>query len=76
MPTTYHQAFCQWSGPQRKPSLVLFTLGHRGIHPGANVALDLILWLGIIPSIAFALFFGIIDRKEGLAVVFLGGIFW
>lgn len=32
--------------------------GHRGIHPGAVVAIDLILWLGFIVSTVFyALYF-------------------
>ncbi|KAL2265063.1 hypothetical protein VTJ83DRAFT_7573 [Remersonia thermophila] len=25
--------------------------GHRGIHPGANVAIDLVIWLAVIPAI-------------------------
>jgi hypothetical protein len=30
--------------------------GHRGIHPGANVALDLLIWLGFLGAvIVFAL---------------------
>jgi hypothetical protein len=27
---------------------ILARAGHRGIHPGANVALDLLLWLGLV----------------------------
>ncbi|KAL1841529.1 hypothetical protein VTJ49DRAFT_6958 [Mycothermus thermophilus] len=30
---------------------ILVRGGHRGIHPGANVALDLLIWLGIVPAI-------------------------
>ena len=25
--------------------------GHRGIHPGANVALDLLIWLGFLAAV-------------------------
>jgi hypothetical protein len=33
--------------------------GRRGIHPGANVALDLLLWMGCIVGVVIVSFFGI-----------------
>ncbi|KAL2162478.1 hypothetical protein VTH06DRAFT_7392 [Thermothelomyces fergusii] len=33
---------------------ILVRGGHRGMHPGANVALDLLLWLGLIAGTALS----------------------
>jgi hypothetical protein len=38
--------------------------GHRGIHPGANVALDLILWLAAVPCITIPAIYGIATNTE------------
>jgi hypothetical protein len=48
---------------------ILARRGHRGIHPGAVVALDLILWLGFIATtVLYALFH--------LGDVFLYDTYW
>ena len=55
---------------------VLTRGGHRGIHPGANVALDLILWLGLTgmcvalallgagASVVSGSYYGILYRRD------------
>ncbi len=41
--------------------------GHRGIHPGANVALDLILWLGLAGADVALWLIGIASSVIGYA---------
>jgi hypothetical protein len=38
---------------------ILVRGGRRGIHPGANVALDLLLWLGLVAGTVLLWLFGI-----------------
>ncbi|KAK4223603.1 hypothetical protein QBC38DRAFT_548351 [Podospora fimiseda] len=38
--------------------------GHRGIHPGANVALDLIIWLLFIPATAALTFISVLSSVD------------
>lgn len=41
---------------------ILARRGHRGIHPGAIVAIDLLLWLGFIAgTVMFALYHLFVD---------------
>jgi len=41
--------------------------GHRGIHPGANVALDLLLWLGLVAGT-------VVLWLLGVATMIVGGV--
>jgi hypothetical protein len=47
--------------------------GHRGIHPGANVAVDLLIWLAFVPCIVFLLFLGLASNLGGLLTSSFGG---
>jgi hypothetical protein len=43
--------------------------GRRGIHPGANVALDLLLWMSCIVGVVIVSFFGIPANEDYLDVL-------
>ncbi|KAH6842413.1 hypothetical protein B0I37DRAFT_381868 [Chaetomium sp. MPI-CAGE-AT-0009] len=42
---------------------IIARAGHRGIHPGANVALDLLLWLGLVAGTVLLWLTGVVAAR-------------
>ncbi len=62
---TYRQTIVALCWEIAEGICILARAGHRGIHPGANVAVDLLLWLAFTSLLTLAGLLGIAEGAGG-----------